>query len=115
MSKKIFVPEKQAKEVRIDEFITIYNYFTKEDSEKVSLVTARLNGPHTTRINKRSDKLFLLIDGEAEMVVGKDKIQLKKGDAVRVPANTWHSIIGHKAYMSIIVSPSFDPADEEMS
>lgn len=114
MGKKIFVQESHAERVKIDEFITIYNYFTKEDTKSASLVTAKLNGPHSMRINKKSEKIYLLIDGEADIIINKDKFHLKKGDAARVPANSWHSITGFKAFMAIIVSPPFDSVDEEI-
>ena len=114
MNKKIFIPHRDSKEVKIDEFMTIFEYFTKAESELVSLVTAKLDGPHTLRINRKSEKLFFLLDGEADMVVGEQEHHLKKGDAVLVPINTWHSITGHKAYLVIVVAPPFHPADEEV-
>ena len=114
MSKKIFVSLNKAKLVKIDEFITIFEYFTNVDSDLASFVTAKLDGPHSLRINRASEKLFFLIDGEADMVVGEKEYHLKKGDAILVPINTWHSITSRNAYLAIITVPPYNAADEEI-
>jgi len=114
LKRKIFVSHGDAKDVRIDEFMTVFDYFTKKESRLVSLVTAKLDGPHTLRINRASEKLFFLIDGEADMVVDEQQYHLIRGDAVLVPINVWHSIIGRKAHLIIVVAPPYDPTNEEM-
>lgn len=114
-TKKFVIRQKSSKELKIDQYITIFEYFTKNNSSQVSLVTAKLDGPHSRRLNKRSDKLYFMLSGKAELTVVDENYSLEKGDAALIPANTWHSIIGHNAYFVIVTSPPFDPSDEIMA
>jgi len=111
---KIMVGEKQAEEVRIDQYLTIFNYFTKSDYEAISLVTAHLNGPHSNRVNRRSVKLYFLTEGTLDIVVDGVQHRLHQQDALLVPPNKWHTMEGHNARMLIICAPAYDAADEEI-
>jgi len=113
-SPKILVRKNEVAERKIDRFITIFEYFTKQDSQHTSLVAAELDGPHPLRVNRRSEKFYFITDGAASIVVSDQDYFLKKGDAIRVPIGAWHSMNGHKAQFVIVASPPFEASDEEV-
>lgn len=114
-SNKVKVSETHAKEIRIDEFLTIYDYFSKEDWDTVSFVKAKLIGPHGNRVNARSAKLYYVTAGTLEMTVDSIEHTLNVGDALLVRPGKWHSMLGYNARVLIICAPAFDGADETIS
>jgi len=107
-----FVKKNEAKEMVLDDFITIYEYFTEEHSKDVSLVTADLHGPHINRMNKRSSKLYFITDGTLDLHVENKPYSLTSGDSLLIPPGAWHSMNGNNAKMLIICSPAFNGNDE---
>jgi mannose-6-phosphate isomerase-like protein (cupin superfamily) len=113
MAEPKVVAEGDSIKITIDKFLTISDYFTKSSYANVSLVTAQLNGPHDSRINKRSTKLYFVTEGTLDVVVDKISYKLFSQDALIIPPGKWHSMEGHDALMLIICVPAFDGADEE--
>jgi quercetin dioxygenase-like cupin family protein len=111
---KFHVDEGHARQVKIDEYLTIQEYFTKSDNESVSLVSASLHGPHSNRVNRRSNKLFFVTQGILDMKVDGVSHRLQARDGFLIPPGKWHTMDGHNAQMLIICAPAFDATDEEM-
>jgi len=75
-------------------------------------VIADLDGEHPAHINKISDRIYFILEGEGRVSVGGEISAVVKDDLVKIPKNTVHSIEGKLRYV-IITSPPFDPRNEE--
>jgi len=111
-SRKVLVEEGRTRNVRIDSYLTIYEYFTQADSSASSIVGARLSGPHARRMNRRSAKLYVLTGGILDMVVDGAHYTLRRGAALLVEPGRWHAMHGRNARLYIICAPPFDVSDE---
>lgn len=109
-----FISSENADVQEIDQYMTVKEYFGKEDIEEASLVSATLDGPHDSRVNHRSEKTYYLIEGTAELTVEGESIELSARDAAVVPPGKTHSLYGNEAELLMIVSPPYDPEDEEL-
>jgi mannose-6-phosphate isomerase-like protein (cupin superfamily) len=96
-----------------DEAMTI-RPLLPDESPQASLVTGHLNGLHPTRVNHRSDKLYLVISGEVAVTTGSGDARLGQGDALLVPAGEPIALHGKNAEIVIVCTPAFNGADEEI-
>jgi mannose-6-phosphate isomerase-like protein (cupin superfamily) len=97
---------------RVDNALTIVDLFKVRDFS-FDCVIADLNGIHHMVINRKSDRMYFVLEGNGEAVVGEDTHSLSPYDLVAIPKGTKHSISGHLKYV-IITAPPFDPADEDI-
>lgn len=110
----LHVSSSERNAVEIDEYMTVYEYFTKEQIDGASLVTADLDGPHSRRVNYRSEKTYYVLDGELEVTVEGETEELSEGDSAVIPPEAYHSLVGHNAEIIMVSSPPYDPADENI-
>jgi mannose-6-phosphate isomerase-like protein (cupin superfamily) len=96
-----------------DEAMTITPLLADE-SPGASLVTGHLDGLHSARVNHRSDKLYLVIDGKVDVTTTSGHAQLASGDALLISADESVTLHGNKAHIVIVCTPAFNPADEEI-
>ncbi|GAB3006267.1 cupin domain-containing protein [Saccharothrix stipae] len=80
----------------------------------VDLVAAELDGPHSLRVNRRSTKVYYVERGSVEFTVSGQTRTVADGGAVLVRPGEPHRLVGDKARILIICSPSFDFTDEEV-
>ena len=100
-------------EVRVvDNMLTITDLF-KGKGFSFDCVIANLNGVHPTVINHQSDRMYFVLEGEGEVVVGENRYRVAKHDAIEIRKETTHSISGELSYL-IITAPPFDPSNEDM-
>lgn len=109
-----FVVSEDADVQEIDQYMTVKEYFGKGDIEQASLVSATLDGPHDSRVNYHSEKIYYLLEGTAELTVEGEAVELSAHDAAVVPPGKTHSLYGNEAEILMIVSPPYDPDDEEI-
>jgi len=41
----------------------------------------------------KTDEVYIFLKGSGDILVGKKKFKVKKGDLVTVPANSWHRVV----------------------
>lgn len=98
---------------RVDEALTILEYFPASLSGKLSVVAARLNGEHTLRRNLECDQVYYVLDGTGTITVDGQVDSLAKDDGVFVGAGQVHSLQGTLELL-IINGPAYDPAQTEV-
>jgi mannose-6-phosphate isomerase-like protein (cupin superfamily) len=103
-----------AKQDVIDEYLTIFRYFTPKDDDRLDLVGARLHGPHPERVNRRSSKLYFVLAGTLSVTIDGRHSELRRHDAVLIPPGSWHALDGQEAEILIVVAPPYNPADESL-
>jgi mannose-6-phosphate isomerase-like protein (cupin superfamily) len=97
-----------------DDSMTITPLLPVADSPRASLVTGRLDGLHSARVNHRSAKLYLVISGHLVATADGECCQLRAGDALLANPGEILALQGERALLAIICVPAFDPADEEI-
>ncbi|WP_405596723.1 hypothetical protein OG741_11465 [Streptomyces sp. NBC_01410] len=104
-----------ARDIPVDEAMTVFEYFSESDSRQVSLVTAELDGLHSNRVNHRSAKLYFVISGKLR--VNADGVEREAGplSGVLVPPGSWVELVGESAKILIICGPAFNLADESFA
>ena len=50
----------------------------------------------------KGDAMVLLLDGEAEITIGEEKHQVKKGEAIIMPANIPHALFAKERFKMIL-------------
>jgi mannose-6-phosphate isomerase-like protein (cupin superfamily) len=88
--------------MRVESLATAAPFTTKDGStirelhhtEEQSLAEATLEpGQATERhYHARTEEIYFLLDGEAEMEVDGERRRVGPGDAVLIPARAWHQI-----------------------
>jgi mannose-6-phosphate isomerase-like protein (cupin superfamily) len=108
----LLVTRREAEKVEVDQYLTIFNYFTKEEHESASIVVGHLDGPHGNRINNRSAKIYFVLSGKLDITVDECDYHLSDRDCLWIPANKWHKMVGQDAEMIIMTVPAYDFEDE---
>lgn len=107
----MFIKLGEAK-IRKAENMEVANYITRDSSRNFSLAIITMQGRHPKVRNSVSDRGYFILEGRANIVVGDETAEVSSGDAVFIPAGTWHFIEGNVKYIAVN-SPPFDPAFEE--
>lgn len=93
--------------------MAIQSVFDAPTANTWSLVRARLHGEHSTRVNSRSDKVYVILSGSGEFEDPVREVhEVRAGDTVLIPHGAEHRISGNGIEMLIFCAPSFDAADE---
>ena len=87
-------------------------YSSKEDFPRASAAYFEVTGSHGKVKSKKSDRVYLVLDGEGEFAINGKIIQVKKTDVVIVPKNTPYDYSG-KMKLFLVHAPAFD-ADAEV-
>lgn len=95
---------------QVDSYLGINDLFS-EPTASFDLVVGSLNGPHGKYINKKSDKAYLILEGNGMVHVGNEMVEVGPMDFVYIPKGTPHGIKGEIKFL-IITSPPFDPQNE---
>lgn len=89
----------------------IHNYITKECSAKVSVAVSVLKGKLWKTMNKVSDRVYYITEGNGVFIFDQEKLEANAGDVVFVPAGTAYRIEGR--FKAVLVnSPPFDIGNE---
>ncbi len=109
-TRKVRVEDTQ--EVKIDQYLSVLNHLTKDESEKLSIVTAKLDGPHANRMNRRSAKLYFVTKGTLDVIVDEKIYSLGPNEMLLIPPGAWHKSNGKQSEIHIICAPAYDSEDE---
>ncbi len=64
-------------------------------------------------MHEKSDQVLVVLEGEVTAKIGEESAQLKRGDAVTVPAKTPHTFTNHgqerAVTFSVYAGPAFPP------
>jgi mannose-6-phosphate isomerase-like protein (cupin superfamily) len=109
-----FVSNSETNVLDIDESMNVFEYFTKDDVDGASVVTATLDGLHSRRVNHTSEKTYFLLDGTLEVETNDRTFTMAPGDAAMIPPETHHELRGENAEFLNIISPPYDPEHEDL-
>jgi len=65
-----------------------WNYKLTHLSPKTSVVYAELDGDHGEVKTKETERIYFILEGEGEFIVGGKTIKVQKDDVITVPPNT---------------------------
>lgn len=91
----------------IDSCMDIVELF-EGPSKKLGIAMADIKGSHGMIINDISDKVYLILEGEGRVFVGKEHVEVKPMDLVFIPPDTEHGVKGTLKLLCLM-SPPFDP------
>jgi mannose-6-phosphate isomerase-like protein (cupin superfamily) len=96
---------------RVDEALEIAALFDGRDFA-FDFVIGSLHGAHPKTINRVSDRVYYVLEGNGHATVGDEVHEIDAGSLIVIPAGTPHGISGDLRYI-IITAPPFAPENEE--
>ncbi len=86
-------------------------YNAKEDFENASAAYFEVTGSHGRGKSNRSDRVYLVLDGEGEFDIDGKTAKVTKTDVVIVPKNTPYDYKATNEMMKLFLvhTPSYDP------
>jgi len=92
-----------------------FEYSNKDDFANASIAYAEVDGGHGKIKNIKSDRVYIITDGEGEFIINEEVVLVKKTDAVIIPKNMPYDYRG-KMKIFLIDLPAFTPdADVKVS
>jgi mannose-6-phosphate isomerase-like protein (cupin superfamily) len=88
-----------------------YGYNSKADFERLSCGVFTTNSRHGLIKNVRSDRLYLILEGEGEFTVGNQTFAVKQDDVVIVPRSTPYDYQGQLKVFLVHSPANDDEAD----
>jgi mannose-6-phosphate isomerase-like protein (cupin superfamily) len=95
---------------RVDPSLVITDLFAEQNAP-FDLVIAEIDGDHGKRINRVSDRVYFVLEGQGTVFLGGQDIDVSRFDAVFIPKGTAHGVAG-KLKLAIITSPPFKRENE---
>lgn len=96
---------------KIDETLMITDLFVVE-GQPFDCVICDLDGYHGSIVNHKSEKYYLILEGQATVWVESEEYNAKTGDLVHIPKEKVHSIEGRVRF-ACISTPIFDWRTED--
>jgi mannose-6-phosphate isomerase-like protein (cupin superfamily) len=86
-------------------------YNSKDDFANASAAYFEVTGNHGKVKTTTSDRIYLVLEGRGEFIVGGKTIPVEKTDLVIIPRNTPYDYraAGDTLKLFIVHSPAFDP------
>ena len=86
-------------------------YNLQEDFENASAAYFEVTGSHGKTTTTRSDRIYLVLEGEGEFVIDGEATEVSKDDVVIVPKNTPYDYTAKNGMMKLFLvhTPSFNP------
>lgn len=84
-----------------------FEYNTKEEFEKASVVFAEVSGRHGKIKNIKSERIYIIVDGKGEFIIDDKVIPAEKNDVIIIPKNTPYDYQG-KMNMFLVDTPAFE-------
>jgi len=60
-------------------------------------------GEEISSHSAKGDAMVYLLDGEAEITIGEEKFQVKKGETIVMPANVPHALLATERFKMLLV------------
>lgn len=98
---------------KISDSYEIKNFVTKDFSNKVSLAVSNAKEHFETTKNKKSDRIYYVLEGKLKISFEGTELIAYAGDVIFIPANTEYKFKG--TFRTILVnSPAFNVNDENI-
>lgn len=101
----------ESEERNVDSNMTIKDLY-RENGASFNCVIGNLDGIHGPMINSKSIKYYLIFNASATVIIDDVPYIVEKGDFVKIPVGSIHSIDG-KVEFAIICNPPYDPSFEK--
>ena len=85
-----------------------FEYSNKDDFTNASVAYAEVTGRHGKIKNIKSDRVYIVVEGEGEFILDDEAISVKKMDAIIVPKNTPYDYHGNMKIF-LVDMPAFTP------
>ena len=92
-----------------------YPYNSKDDFANASAAYFEVTGSHGKVRNKKSDRIYFVISGKGEFIVGNESYQVAGNDVVIVPKSTVYDYRATEGVLNLFLvhSPAYDSNAEE--
>jgi len=89
-------------------------YNSKEDFSRASAAYFEVTGSHGKTKTSKSDRIYLVLEGQGEFIINDKAISVQKSDVIIVPKNTPYDYKATKGTLKLFLvhSPAFDPDAE---
>jgi len=84
-----------------------FEYNTKEDFEKASVVFAEVSGRHGKIKNIKSERIYIVVEGKGEFIINDEVVPVERNDVIIIPKNTPYDYQG-KMKMFLVDTPAFE-------
>ena len=83
------------------------------NSDNLSLSYVVIDSNARSHMHKKTEEVYFIIKGKANMKIGDEKRPIKEGDVISIPKNQFHSIEDVEETMELVVvtHPKYDPDD----
>ena len=89
-------------------------YNSKEDFPNANAVYFEVTGKHGKVKSTKSDRVYLVLDGQGEFIIDEEVIPVEKSDVIIVPKNTPYDYRTTSGTLKLFLvhCPAFDPEAE---
>lgn len=108
MVKKINKNEVKPKEDPCGALRELYN------SRDLSIAYDVVTGTAGKHMHRKMEEVYYVEKGEGQLVIGEEILDIKEGDVIPIPKNTWHflrKLEGKPLEVLVITHPKYDPND----
>ena len=83
------------------------------ESDNISMCYGIIRGKTPLHMHKKSHEYYYIIKGSSQITLGAKTHNVKPGDAISIPVETFHAIEkkSEELEMCIITCPKYDPSD----
>ncbi len=92
-------------------------YNSHENFENASAAYFEVAGAHGNTKTTHSDRVYLVLEGNGEFVIGGEKVSVEKDDVIIIPKNTEYDYwtTGALLKLFLVHTPAFHPEAEVKS
>jgi mannose-6-phosphate isomerase-like protein (cupin superfamily) len=103
---------KPVKQFKPDKATQVYSWDLQFQNADPVLI--ELNGSHGPFINYKSDKNYIIVDGNVSFEINDETTTFRAPAFLKVAKSQKHKLIGENAKFICISEPPFDPDSEEV-
>lgn len=86
------------------------------NSDNLSIAHVVVLGKAREHLHKKMEEIYYVEKGKGQLIIGNDVLNVKEGDVIPIPKNTWHYLNksnenGEKLEVLVISHPRYDPKD----
>ena len=93
--------------------LVLKRIINQSHTDRISLTWVSLYGRHEKVVNDISDRVYYIIDGEADFDVNGETGSVTGGDVVLIPKGVPYVFEGHMTYV-VMNSPSYVPDSDRV-
>jgi len=83
-------------------------------SKNVSIAHDIVLGTAQKHMHRKVEEIYYVEKGEGQIVIGEETLDIKEGDLIPIPKNTWHylkKLEGKSLEVLVITHPKYIPED----